>query len=59
MKYESNKQMYLKDIARKPFFVRTRRTRTDVQTRVILYVSPAENGGGINSADTYTSTPYH
>ena len=35
MKYESNTPMYLKDIARKPFFV-----RTDVRTMVILYAPP-------------------
>ena len=35
MKYESNTPMYLKDIARKPFFV-----CTDVQTMVILYAPP-------------------
>ena len=46
MKYESNTPMFLKDIARKPFFVRTGRTyvrtyvRTDVRTRVMLYAPP-------------------
>ena len=38
MKYESNTPMYSKDIARKPFFVRT--GRTDVRTRVMLYAPP-------------------
>ena len=43
--------MFLKDITRKPFFVRTGRTyvRTDVQTRVILYAPPIINGGGIKT----------
>ena len=50
MKYESNTPMYLKDIARKPFFVRTGRTYvrtyvctyvcTYVRTRVMLYAPP-------------------
>ena len=42
MKYESNTPMYSKDIARKPFFVRTGRTyvRTYVRTRVMLYAPP-------------------
>ena len=46
MKYESNTPMLLKDIARKPFFVRTGRmyvwtyVRMDVRTRVILYAPP-------------------
>ena len=59
MKYESNTPMSLKDIARKPFFLRTGRTRTDVLTRVMLYASPMENGGGIKSAVIYTRTPFH
>ena len=43
MKYESNTPMFSKDIARKPFFV-----RTDVRTRVMLYAPPPIiNGGGI------------
>ena len=44
MKYDSNIPMFSKDIARKPFFVRTGRTyvrtyvRTDVRTYVCMYV---------------------
>ena len=38
MKYESNTLMSSKDIALKPFFVRT--GRTDVRTRVMLYAPP-------------------
>ena len=52
MKYESNTPMFSKDIARKPFFVRTGQVvrdvrmyvrtyvRTDVRTRVMLYAPP-------------------
>ena len=43
MKYESNKSMYSKDIAWKPFLV-----RTYVRTRVMLY-APIINGGGIKT----------
>ena len=57
MKYESNTPMFSKDIARKPFFVRTgqdvRDVRTDVRmyvrTRVMLYAPPIINGGGIKT----------
>ena len=53
MKYESNAPMYSKDIARKPFFVRTGLStyvRTDVQTTVMLYAPPPiTNGGGIKN----------
>ena len=60
MKYESNTPMFSKDIARKPFFVRTGRTgrtevrtygSTDVRTRVMLYAPPPPiiNGGGIKN----------
>ena len=51
MKYESNTPMFSKDIARKPFFVRT--GRTYVRTRVMLYAPPPPHiikGGGIISA---------
>ena len=55
MKYESNTQMFSKDIARKPFFVRTGQ---DVRTYVCTYgrtdkgdaicpTPPIINGGGI------------
>ena len=50
MKYESNTPMFSKDIARKPFFVRTRRTyvRTDVRTdKGDTICPPIINGGGI------------
>ena len=57
MKYESNTPMFSKDIARKPFFVRTGQdirnvrmyVRTDIRTRVMLYAPPPPhyNGGGI------------
>ena len=42
IKYESNTPMFSKDIARKPFFVRTGRTyvSTYVRTRVMLYAPP-------------------
>ena len=58
MKYESNTPMFLKDITRKPFFVRTGQNvrdvriyvRTDVRTRVMLYAPPPIiNGGGIKN----------
>ena len=58
MKYESNTPMFSKDIARKPFFVRTGQdvpdirmyVRTDVRTRVMLYAPPPSiNGGGIKT----------
>ena len=54
MKYESNTPMYSKDIARKPFFVRTGRTEvrtygsTDVRTRVMLYAPPHYKWRGHN-----------
>ena len=38
MKYESNTPMYLKDIARKPFFVRTGQDVRDVRMNVRTYV---------------------
>ena len=65
MKYESNTPMYSKDIARKPFFVRTGRTyvrtyvRTDVRTRVMLYAPPPAitNGGGIKTTENSTPEP--
>ena len=38
LKYESNTPMFSKDIARKPFFIRTGQdVRTEVRTRVMLY----------------------
>ena len=41
MKYESNTPMFSKDIARKPFFVRTGQdVRMYVRTRVMLYAPP-------------------
>ena len=54
MKYESNTPMYLKDNARKPFFVRmgqeVRVVRTDLRTRMMLYAPPPiTNGGGIKT----------
>ena len=55
MKYESNSPMYSKDIARKPFFVRTGRTfvRTYVRTRVMLYAPPhIINCGGIITTES-------
>ena len=57
MKYESNTPMFSKDIARKPFFVRTGQDVRDVRMYVRTYVRtdkgdaicppPIINGGGI------------
>ena len=54
MKYESNTPMFSKDIARKPFFVRTGRTyvRTYVRTRVILYAPHYKWRGHNNTSVT-------
>ena len=55
MKYESNTPMFSKDIARKPFFVRTGRTyvrtygRTDKGDTIC---PPIINGGGIKKEST-------
>ena len=53
VKYESNTPMYSKDIARKPFFVRTGRTygRTDGRTDKgdAICPPPIINGGGIKT----------
>ena len=49
MKYESNTPMFSKDIARKPFFVRTGQDVRDVRTRVML-LPPIINGGGIKKS---------
>ena len=62
MKYESNTPMFSKDIARKPFFVRTGRTyvRMYVRTYVRTYRQgwcymppPIINGGGIKNIRTF------
>ena len=53
MKYESNTQMYSKDIARKPFFVRKGQDVRDVRMYVrtdkgdAICPPPIINGGGI------------
>ena len=51
MKYESNAQMFSKDIARKPFFVRTGQDVRDVRTyKGDAICPPIKNGGGIKNA---------
>ena len=57
MKYESNTPMYSKEIARKPFFVRTGQDVRDVRTyghtdKGDAICSPITNGGGITKAQT-------
>ena len=51
MKYESNTPMFSKDIALKPFFVRT--GHTYVRTRVMLYAPPHNEQD--NTCDNSTS----
>ena len=56
VKYDSNTAMYSKDIARKPFIVRT--GRTYIRTRVMLYAPPPiTNGGGITSTLANSEDP--
>ena len=49
MKYESNTPMYSKDIARKPFFVRTGRTYVRTDKGDAICPPPIINGGGITN----------